>query len=152
MARGLRSGLVGTTALLLLVWSALAPAQSGFQGTGYKIIVNSAQTATTIEKTVLADIFLGKTTRWRDGSRITPIDRSSQSPLRIAFTKEVLGETMAAAMGYWVRQMSSGAARPPTVKDKHEDVIAFVASNAGAIGYVSEEATLPPTVKALKVQ
>jgi ABC-type phosphate transport system substrate-binding protein len=152
MRTRLRSGLAGSVAVLLALWSAAASAQPGFQGTGYKVIVNTAQTATAIEKSVLADIFMGKTTRWRDGSRITPIDHSSQSPLRVAFTKEVLGETMAAAMAYWVRQMSTGAARPPAVKDKDEEVIAMVASSPGAIAYVAETATLPATVKVLKVQ
>jgi len=139
-------------ALLLAAWPVCADTQPGFQGGSFKVIVNVAQTAGTVEKSVLADIFHGKTTRWRDGSRITPVDRSSQSPLRVAFTKEVRGETMAAAMAYWVRQMTSGGARPPVVKDKDDDVIAFVAATAGAIAYVSEDAALPSTVKAIKVQ
>jgi hypothetical protein len=70
----------------------------------------------------------------------------------VAFTKEILGETMASAMAYWVRQISGGGARPPVVKDKDDDVIAFIASTPGGIGYVSEDATLPATVKAIKVQ
>jgi ABC-type phosphate transport system substrate-binding protein len=152
MRRSLRRWFIGRATLLLVLWSASAPAQPGFRGGSYKVIVNTMQTATTIDKSVLADIFQGKTTRWRDGSRITAVDHSSQSPLRVAFTKEILGETMASAMAYWVRQISGGGARPPVVKAKDDDVIALIASTPGGIGYVSEEATLPATVKAIKVQ
>ena len=51
---------------------------------------------------------------------------------------------------YWQKQMfSSSALRPPPVKGSDADVIAFVAKTAGAVGYVSAGASLPPDVKTL---
>ena len=143
-----RLGLIA--AMVTMVGSSPARAQPGFE-TAFKVIVNVAQAASTIDKTVLADIYRGKTTRWRDGSRIPPVDHSTQSPLRASFTREILGETIPSAMAYWMRQMSTGA-RPPMVKEKDEDVIGYVVANAGAIAYVAESATLPGTLKVLKVQ
>src|SRR5262245_2137550 len=100
MRTSLRSGLAGTAALLPALWSSPAVAQPAFPGGGYKVIVNSSQSASAIDKPVLADIFLNKTTRWRDDSHITPVDHSSQAPLRVTFTKEILNETMTRMMSY----------------------------------------------------
>lgn len=52
---------------------------------------------------------------------------------------------------YWVAQMSKGKIPPPVVKSDDE-VIAFVASNPGAVGDVSETATTPDTVKVLAIE
>ena len=151
MRRGVQHRLVALTAVLLVLGPPSAPAQAGPQ-TPYKVVVNVSQAASTIDKAVLADIFQGKSTRWRDGSRIVPVDHSTQSPLRVAFTRDVLGLSMPAAMSYWMRQVSGGGLRPPIVKETDEDVVAFVASNSGSIAYVSEDAVLPASVKVLKIQ
>lgn len=143
--------LIAMTVVLLVLRPPSAPAQARSQ-TGYKVIVNTAQTANTIDKAVLADIFQGKSTRWHDGSRIVPVDHSTQSPVRATFTREVLGLSMPAAMSYWMRQVSGGGLRPPMVKETDDDVLAFVASNSGSIAYVSEDANLPAAVKVLKIQ
>ena len=52
---------------------------------------------------------------------------------------------------YWTRTMVSDHF-PPMVRSSDEDVIAFVASRTGAVGYVSADAALPDTVHAVAVQ
>ena len=151
MRRGVQHRLIAIVVVLLVLRPPSALAQAKSQG-GYKVIVNTSQTANTIEKAVLADIFQGKSTRWHDGSRIVPVDHSTQSPVRVTFTREVLGLSMPAAMSYWMRQVSGGGLRPPMVKETDEDVLAFVASNSGSIAYVAEDADLPAAVKVLKIQ
>jgi len=152
MRRGVQQQLIAIAAVLLVLRTPSAPAQAASQTGAYKVVVNTSQPANTIDKAVLADIFQGKSTRWHDGSRIVPVDHSTQSPVRVTFTREVLGLSMPAAMSYWMRQVSGGGLRPPMVKETDEDVLAFVASNSGSIAYVSEDADLPAAVKVLKIQ
>jgi len=152
MRRAVQHRLIAIAAVLLVLRTPSAPAQAASQTGGYKVVVNTSQAANTIDKAVLADIFQGKSTRWHDGSRIVPVDHSTQSPVRVAFTREILGLSMPAAMSYWMRQVSGGGLRPPMVKETDEDVLAFVASNSGSIAYVSEDADLPAAVKVLKIQ
>ena len=152
MRRGVQHRLIAIAAVLLVLRTPSAPAQAASQTGAYKVVVNTSQPANTIDKAVLADIFQGKSTRWHDGSRIVPVDHSTQSPVRVAFTREILGLSMPAAMSYWMRQVSGGGLRPPMVKETDEDVLAFVASNSGSIAYVSEDADLPAAVKVLKIQ
>ncbi len=141
-----------TLAVLLLgtLFAASPPPPAG--DLGFELVVNAANPGTMVKKELVASIFTGKATRWSDGKPIAPVDQSAQSTVRARFTREVMNDSVAAIMTYWTRQMISGGARPPAVKQTDADVIAFVAGNPTAIGYVSAGVTLPPTVKKLRVE
>ena len=134
---------------------ALALASAGTlraQETPFKVVVPAAMPGATIKRTLLADIFLKKIARWGDGTAISPVDQSAASPVRISFSKQVLGKPVAGVQIYWMKQMSApGGSAPPSVKASDDDVIAFVEAKPGAIGYVSEAAPLPADVKELRV-
>ena len=135
---------------------ALALSSSGTlhaQETPFKVVVPAAMPGTAIKRSVLADVFFKKITRWGDGTAINPVDQSAASAVRISFSKQVLGKPVAGVRIYWMRQMSApGGSSPPSVKSSDDDVIAFVETKpARAIGYVSEAAPLPPAVKELRV-
>jgi len=123
----------------------------GAQEPSFKVIVRSDHPGTALRQQHLADIFLGKTTRWGDGGQITPVDRSSTSAIRAAFSREALGQPLSAVTSYWKRQLIGGRMRPPRVKDSDEAVIEYVASKSGAIGYVSVDAPVPESVKVVTI-
>jgi ABC-type phosphate transport system substrate-binding protein len=52
---------------------------------------------------------------------------------------------------YWQQQIFSGRDVPPPEKQTENDVVAFVRSNPGAIGYVSKGVDIGRGVKALSV-
>jgi ABC-type phosphate transport system substrate-binding protein len=133
--------------LALLLAGTLAAEEAPF-----KVVVQAALPGASIKRSLLADIFLKKSTRWGDGSLISPVDQSTASPVRIEFSQRVLGKPVAGVQIFWMRQMSSpGGATPPPVKASDAEVIAFVESKPGAIGYVSEPAILPTTLKELEL-
>lgn len=118
----------------------------------FKVVVPAAMAGNAIKRSMVADIFLKKVTRWGDGSAISPVDQSTTSPVRISFSQQVLGKPVAGVQIHWMRQMSSpGGSSPPPVKTSDDDVIAFVGAKPGAIGYVSEAATLPESVKTIRL-
>ncbi len=123
----------------------------GAQEPSFNVIVRSDHPGTELRQQNLADIFLGKITRWGDGSQITPVDQSSTSAVRAAFSREALGQPLSAVTSYWQRQLLGGRMRPPRVKDSDEAVIEHVASKSGAIGYVSVDAQIPESVKVLTI-
>lgn len=57
----------------------------------YKIIANAAKPVTEIKKQQLAIFFLNRMARWSHGPDGAPVDQSMQSPVRVAFVKDVLG-------------------------------------------------------------
>ena len=125
--------------------SAAAPGQAAET---FKVIVNARTAGGALHKNALADIYLGRVKRWRDGRPIAPVDQPSTSPLRGAFTTSVLRMTQPAIRAHWMQRLSAGE-RPPVARPTDAEVIAYVARDPGAIGYVALETPLPETVKAV---
>jgi len=117
----------------------------------FKVIVNAKVVGQRLPRAVLAEIYLGTVERWGDGTVITAVDLSSTSPVREAFSQQTLGMRVEAVRFHWLRKLDSGK-RPPISKSSDEDVIAFVASERGAVGYVSVAAHVPATVREITVQ
>jgi len=134
----------------LLVCGGITLAEAVSQGT-IKVIANPNVPGKSIQKQTLGHIFLRRVDKWGNGAPIKPVDQLSSSPIRTAFNRSVLGFSPLEVQQYWVAQMSKGKIPPPVVKSD-DDVIAFVASNPGAIGYVSETATTPDAVKVLEIE
>ncbi len=103
----------------------------------YKVIVNSANSISSISQAELANLFLKKITKFSNGTIAVPVDQIESSPVRSAFSTAVLKKSVAAVKSYWQQQLFSGAGVPPEEKKSDDDVIAFVKANPGAIGYVS---------------
>jgi ABC-type phosphate transport system substrate-binding protein len=117
----------------------------------FVVIVHPSVVGTKIKRAELAAVFLKKALRWSGGGGLAvPVDQSGTSQVRKAFSEAVIQLPVAQVVQYWQKQMfSASGQRPPPVKDGDAVVIAFVAKNAGAIGYVSAGAALPPEVKTL---
>ena len=125
------------TALILLFAGATEiTAQS------YQIIVNNDNPVETISKKELSNIFLKKKTSWNDGSSITPVDLDTRSTTRAAFTLEIHEQSIGSIRSYWQQAAFSGSATAPLERKSDADIIAFVQSYPGAIGYVSNTADI----------
>ena len=109
---------------------------------GYVVVVNAANPTSSISKSEAADLFLKKKAKWSDGKTVAAVDQSKSAPVRDAFSKAVHGKPAAAVASYWQQQIFSGKEVPPAEKGSDDEVIAFVKSNPGAIGYVSAGASL----------
>ena len=117
---------------------------------GFQVVVHAEVQGVQIPREALSLIFLKKAPRWGDGSTVVPVDQSLRSAIRRRFSKKVLGETIISVQTFWHRQMLNGVA-PPPVKSSDEEVLSYVASTPGAIGYVSPEVSLPSGVRTITV-
>jgi ABC-type phosphate transport system substrate-binding protein len=127
------------------------PASANEPSGPFKVIVNARVAGSVIPREVLAQIYLGGVARWGNARVIAPVDLSSTSAVRAAFSEQVLGMPVEAVKLHWLRRLVGGQ-RPPLSKSSDEDVIAFVAAEAGGIGYVSHPTPLPATVRELALQ
>jgi ABC-type phosphate transport system substrate-binding protein len=116
----------------------------------FRVIVHPDVSETHVPREDLSAVFLGDKKAWADGQRVVPVDQSLRSPVREAFTREVLGEQMAGIESLWARRIARGVT-PPKVKASDQDVIDYVGKTRGAIGYVSTDVSLPATVRILSV-
>ena len=120
----------------------------------FTLVASPSNPLSSVKRQELAKLFLRKSTRWSDGRAALPVDQSLRSPVRTAFTKAVLAvegmSQTSAVESYWLQQVYSGRGTPPPVKNTDADVIAFVAANDGALGYVSAKADVG-SVKVLTI-
>ena len=129
-----------------------APTRAHAQGTpGYLVIVNAANTATTLPKGEVAALFLKQVTTWPDGTPVAVVDLSDRSPVRAAFSRAVIGRPAAAVKSYWQQQVFSGKAVPPTQRASDAEVVAFVRENPNAIGYVASATPLGQGIRPLTI-
>jgi ABC-type phosphate transport system substrate-binding protein len=131
--------------LFVLVVVALACLSGPSRATGgaaYRVVVNAGNPQATVDRRLLADAFLKKVTRWGGGEAIKPVDQRPESVARQRFSDDVLGRSVAAVKSYWAQLVFSGRELPPPELDGDEEVVRYVAKNAGAVGYVSASANV----------
>jgi ABC-type phosphate transport system substrate-binding protein len=139
--------------LLLVVLAAVLICAAGRDASAaatFRVIVHPQVKGSQIPRAVLTAIFLKQAPNWGDGSPVMPVDQSVQSAVRRAFSNDVLKQGIVEVQVYWQRKITAGQV-PPPVKTSDEDVVAFVASTPGAIGYVSSSTSLPATVREVTV-
>jgi ABC-type phosphate transport system substrate-binding protein len=141
----LKKLLVVSIVTLALVAPAAESSDASFQ-----VIAHPGVSGTTVSKDVVAGIFLKRVQRWGDGQPIEPVDLTAASPVREAFSSEMLGMPVAGVRNYWMERMGKGV-WPPRIKEADDEVIGYVAGHPGGIGYVAAGTPLPATVKVLKV-
>jgi ABC-type phosphate transport system substrate-binding protein len=108
----------------------------------YEVIVNPGNSIGTVDRQLLADAFLKKTTEWPDGETMKPVDLAPASPVRGRFSEEVLHRSVAEVKGYWQQRIFSGRDTPPPELDSDDEVVQYVLKHRGGVGYVSAGAAL----------
>lgn len=126
------------TVALVVAWSAA----SAEPAAGFRMIVNPANPMARLDKRFVAEAFLKKRTRWDDDSTIQPVDLGQRSGPRTAFSRDILGRDVASVRRYWAQLVFSGRGVPPPELASDDDVVRFVATHPGAIGYVAAGAAL----------
>jgi ABC-type phosphate transport system substrate-binding protein len=129
--------------------AALVAAPAGAQQ--YRVIVNSANPTSTLTKEDLARVYLKKMSTWKTGQQVQVVDLGPKSSVRAEFSTAVLGRDVPTMKNYWQQSLFSGRGVPPIEQPTEAQVVAFVAANPGAIGYVSADAQLPESVKTVQV-
>ena len=147
-----RAGSDARAAAAIALLGLLAVATPGSAEGSFRVIANAELTGATIGKNRLSALFLNGAGRWgATGRQVVLVDQSLASPVRAAFSREILRMEPRSVLTYWNRRLVEGKGRPPKVKASDAEVIAFVASKPGGIGYVSATIELPPGVRVLKV-
>lgn len=107
-----------------------------------RVIVNPKNPTSKLSKQFVADAFLKKRTRWGGDATIQPVDLGQKHSVRARFSRSMLDRDVGAVRRYWAQLVFSGRGVPPPEVTNEDAVMAYVAKNPGAIGYVSASATL----------
>lgn len=124
----------------------LMPLSAAEAQEGYKVVVNPANPVASLSKTQLSKLFLDQA-NWDDGAPVSAIDLVPGSRVRDVFSKDVYGLPVTGAIERMrTARTATGAALIPAVPTE-TDVVAYVRTKRGAVGYVS----LAADVQGLKV-
>jgi ABC-type phosphate transport system substrate-binding protein len=108
----------------------------------FRVITSPNNGVSSLERKFLVDAFLKRATRWPNDELIRPVDLDADSPVRRAFSEDVLKRSVSAVKSYWQQMIFSGRGVPPPELDTDEQVVRFVLRNSGAVGYVSGATSL----------
>jgi ABC-type phosphate transport system substrate-binding protein len=129
-----RSSVVMAAAAGVLVCVSSASAQDS-----YRIIVNPSNPTTALTKAQVSNLFLRRTVSWEDGRPAAPVDQTDTA-VREAFARDVLGMPATTAFSQAQQAAASGRGEPPVSVASDREVLAFVRLKPGAIGYISATA------------
>jgi ABC-type phosphate transport system substrate-binding protein len=113
------------------------------------VVVNTANGSAISDKDI-SRLFLGKLKKFSGGDSATPVSSKAGTAARVEFEEKVLKKSASQIKAYWSKRVFSGKGKPPTEEADDAAVLAFVAANAGAIGYV-DAASVDASVKVVKI-
>jgi ABC-type phosphate transport system substrate-binding protein len=115
---------------LLLSMALPAPAQE------VVAVVSSRSPVTALNPTQVADIFLGRATRFPDGTQAVPIDQAEESDLRDRFYSTYAGKSPSQVKAHWAKIIFTGRGQPPRQVSNSQEAKKAIADNPQAIGYI----------------
>jgi len=139
-----------TAAILILTVAAWA-VPSVVAGQEFKVVINEANSTTVIDRDGLSKCFMKQASKWISGHTVVPVDQAPSSEIRKVFSTKIHGRDVSKIQKYWQRQIYSGRGVPPQELSSDKEVLAFVRSNPGAVGYVSAGAKIGDGVKVLEI-
>lgn len=129
----------------------LPPGRAAAADEPYVIVVHGSNPTGPLKRVDVSNLFLKKTTAWGAGTRVMPIDLMAPAALREAFCKRIHGRGAPAVKAYWQQMIFSGREVPPLEANGVAQVLSFVRSDRGAIGYVPAGTALGSGLKVLEV-
>ena len=99
-------------------------------------VVSARSPVTSLSANQVADIFLGKSSRFPDGTPAVPIDLVEESPMRDRFYAQYAGKSAAQVKAHWSKIIFTGRGQPPRQAASSGEAKKLIAENPNAIGYI----------------
>ena len=145
MRRGL-ARLMAVMAVVMLSWTSVR----GEQAPSFVVIVNKANPLKTMTVAELRRIFMKQTRMWPHAESVVPVDWDATSPIREAFSRQVMARSVREMGDYWVQQGVTQGLVPPSTQRSARAILRFVSSVPGAIAY-APPGEVDDTVAVVKV-
>ena len=104
------------------------------------VVVAAASPTTVLDRNELADLFLGRTTRFPDGRPAVPVDQSQGSQARTDFYTGYLGRSASEIKAHWSKVVFTGRGSPPRAVADTEQLRLLIASSPSYVSYLDRSA------------
>ncbi len=136
-------GLAATLLLLLGVTAMGLPSQAE-QLFSFRVLVHPDSEVKSLTVSEIRAKFYKKDLNWPDGNEVLPVDLPVDSRTRAAFSDAILGKTPEEVQTSWFQRTFDGLT-PPAEATSNAEVVSYVKSTPGAIGYVARNTALGGT-------
>lgn len=116
----------------------------------FSFVVHPDFTETAVTADDMKQILLGNLTKWRRGA-VVKLAVLTEGPVHTKVIRDFTQRTPDQFDKYWKRQVFIGAGVLPFQAKTDEEIIAYVAANPGAVGYIATSSATDK-VKLLKLQ
>lgn len=104
------------------------------------VVVAAASPTTVLDRNELADLFLGRTTRFPDGRPAVPVDQREGNQARTDFYTGYLGRSASEIKAHWSKVIFTGRGSPPRAVADTDQLRRLIASGPSYIGYLDRSA------------
>ena len=125
--------------IFCLLFSAFSSAS---HGETIAIVVSKDSPINLVEASELKMIFLGKQLLFKSGEKISLVNLPYNDPLRIEFSKKLLGKRPSAVDTRWTRLLFTGQGRLPDVVADETNVVGWLDKNKFGIGYINKSSVV----------
>ncbi len=115
------------------------------------LIVNPANPLTEMTLKDVKNIYLGKSKFFPGGGKVIPADQPEKSLVRKIFYDVMIDKTPSKLKAYWSKRIFTGKGTPPIVKKDDAAMLAWVAEQPPALGYVYRK-SVNDSVKVLNLK
>ena len=100
------------------------------------VVVATSSPVKTLARNQVADLFLGKTSRFPGGGLAIPIDLTEDSATRDEFYTTFTGKSASQLKAHWSKIIFTGRGQPPQAVSSSAEVKKRIAENPDTIGYI----------------
>lgn len=100
------------------------------------VVVNVRCGVALMTRNEVVNIFFGRNRQYFNGVEAQPVDMPDTHPDRARFYGGLVGKDLSEVNAYWSRQVFSGRMQAPAKVNSTEEVLKWVASHPGGIGFV----------------
>jgi len=120
--------------VLVMSWLVLQPAAE--VRAELVVIVNARCGVAAMSRNEVVNVFFGRNRQFFNGVEAQPVDMPDTRPDRARFYSGLVGKDISEVNAYWSRQVFSGRMQPPAKVNTVEEVLKWVISHPGGIGFV----------------
>ncbi len=100
------------------------------------VVVNARCGVAAMTRNEVINIFFGRNRQFFNAVEAQPVDLADSHPDRERFYAGLVGKDLSEVNAYWSRQVFSGRMRPPPKVASPEEVLKWVVSHPGGIGFI----------------
>lgn len=120
--------------LLAIACLLLLPASSALAD--LVVVVNARSGVAAMTRNEVINVFFGRYRQFFNGLEAQPVDLVDSHPDRARFYNALVGKELAEVNAYWSRLVFSGRTQAPPRLNSPEEVLKWVSSHPGGIGFV----------------